>query len=317
MRPGDATTLTAGVEPGMFHTSPRLRHLVRLLRPFPRVVGEQVLAAAAVLDALVRHGRFRQAYAWAAAQPRSERRPWRLVLTLLANHGRYCAEEAFLGVPTLDAAARQVVVDGADHLPESGTGAILLGFHLGPPRIWVHLRTLGYPLRFGGGLVTSVWDPRWKELLEAGKVIYLPRGAPSNRVSGLYRLREHVRTGELVFLTGDGPFGSEAFRFDLPGGPLIVRNGWLALRRLTWAPTFPMLTHRDGKRTIISIHPALPPPAADLAQDAAQCRTVLAPLVESYVRRFPDQCRYLAFPPWPMSPSEAGATAVTTTDVGR
>ena len=315
MRPGDATTLTAGVEPGMFHTSPRLRHLVRVLRPFPRAFGEQVLAAAAVLDALVRHGRFRQAYAWAAAQPRSERPPWRLVLALLANHGRFCAEEAFLGVPTLDAAARQVVVEGADLLPESGTGAILLGFHLGPPRIWVHLRTLGYPLRFGGGLVTSAWDPRWKDFLDAGEVIYLPRGAPSSRLAGLYRLREHVRTGALVLLTGDGPFGNEAFRLDLPGGPLIVRNGWLALRRLTRAPTFPMLAHRDGKRTIVIIHPALPTPAPDLAQDAAQCRTVLPRWSRATCGAFRTSAATWRSRPGRRDPAEAGAAAVTTRDV--
>jgi lauroyl/myristoyl acyltransferase len=292
----------------MFHTSHRLRGLVRLLRPFPRGLSREILAGAAVVDGLVRRGRFHRVRDWAAAQPGANRSSWRLALALLANHGRFCAEEAFLGVATLEAAVHDVVLEGAHHLPAATTGAILLGFHLGPPRVWVHLRTLGYPVRIGGGLVTSIWDPRWRDIVEAGGVVYFPDGAPQDRLRGLYQIRDLLQSGGLVYLTAEGPFGREAFRVDLPGGPMIVRAGWLALRHLTRAPTFPVLTHRDGKRQVIVIYPALPPPAGDRARDAAQCRAVLAPLVESYVRRFPEQCRYLALPPWPTtSPAGDGA----------
>lgn len=69
-----------------------------------------------------------------------------------------------------------------------------------------------------------------------------------------------------MYLSADGPFGREAFRFDLPGESMIVRAGWLALRQLPRAPTFPVLTHRDGKRQVIVIHPALPPPAGRSAR---------------------------------------------------
>jgi hypothetical protein len=303
-----------GVVPGMFHSSPRLRRLVRLLRPFPRAVGEQVLAAMAVLDGLVRRDRFHQAHAWAAAQPGTERRPWPLALALLANHGRFCAEEAFLGSSTLDAAARHVVIEGAHHLPPPGTGTILLGFHLGPPRTWVRLRMLGHPVQFGGSLVTSAWDLRWKGVLDAGGVVYqLAGGAAQQRLPALFRLREQLRGGALVLLTADGPFGREIFRIDLPGSPLVVRAGWLSLRRMTGAVTLPVLTHRDGKRRVIVIHPALPPPAADVARDVTQCRAVLMPLIEDYVRRFPAQCRYLAFPPWPI-PARGDERAATSAE---
>jgi hypothetical protein len=268
-----------------------------------------VLAGAAVIDGLVRRGRFRQACAWAAAQPGADRPSWRLALALLANHGRFCAEEALLGVSTTDTPAPDVVVEGADHLPAAGSGAILLGFHLGPPRAWLHLRSLGYPVRLGGALVTSAWDPRWKSVIDSGEVIHLPAGAPRDHLPGLYRIRDLLRDGALVFLPVDGPNGREAFRLDLPGGPLIARAGWIALRRLTRVPTLPVLLHREGRRRVIVIHPALPPPAGDLARDAAQCRTVLTPLLEEYVRRFPTQCRYLAFPPWPTS-SRAGGGAL-------
>jgi hypothetical protein len=304
----DLPPISAHVVPGMFHTSPRLRHLVRLLRPFPRGVGETVLAGVAVVDALARRRRFRQAYAWAAAQRGNGGPPGRLALALLANHGRFCAEEALLGVSTTATPADDIVVEGADHLPPAGTGAILLGFHLGPPRAWFHLRTLGYPVRLGGALVTSMWDPRWKPVIDAGEVFHLPGGAPAARLAGLYQIRDALRAGEIVFLAAEGPFGREGFRLELPGGPLIIRAGWLMLRRLTGAPTFPMLVHREGKRRVIVLHPALPPSPDDLARDAAQCRAALAPLIESYVRRFPAQCRYLAFPPWAVNAAADGET---------
>jgi hypothetical protein len=298
----------AGVEPDMFHTSRRLRGLVRLLRRLPRGLSGELLAAAAVVDGLARPGRFRRACAWAAAQPGADRSPWRLALALLANHGRFCADEAFLGVSSLEAAAHDVVLEGAHHLDGASAGAILLGFHLGPPRVWVHLRTLGYPVRIGGGLITSIWDPRWRDMVEAGEVVHLPDGAAAARLRGLYQIRDLLRSGGLVYLTADGPFGRDTFRLDLPGGPMIVRAGWLAFRRLTQAPTFPVLSHREGARQVVVIHPALPPPVSDRAEDVAQCRPLLQSLVESFVRRFPEQCRYLALPPWPTSgPGGGGA----------
>ena len=291
---------------GMFHTSARLRHLETLLRPLPRPLGERILAVVAMADGLIRPARFRQVCTWAAAQPEAGRPPWRLALALLANHGRFCGEEAFVGVSSVDDVRRDVVLEGAGHLRAVSDGAILLGFHLGPPRTWVRLRALGYPVRFGGRLEGSVRDPRWAEALKAYEAVRLPGGAPRARLPGLYQLRELLRGGALVFLTADGPFGREAFRLELPGGPLVVRAGWLALRRLTRVPTLPVLAHRDGKQHVIVVHPALAPPAGDVERDATMCRAALAPLVETYVRRFPDQCRYLALPPWPTGPP-AGA----------
>jgi lauroyl/myristoyl acyltransferase len=291
----------------MFHTSRRLDHLVRLLRLLPRRLGEGILAAVAVADGLIHPARFRQARVWAAAQPETGRPPWRLALALLANHGRFCGEEAFVGVSSTEAVRRDVVLEGADHLRAAGAGAILLGFHLGPPRPWFRLRTLGYPVRLAGRLEASVHDPRWAEALAARDAVRLPDGTPRDRLAGLYQIRDLLRSGALVYLTADGPFGREAFRLDLPGAPLIVRTGWFALRRQTGVPILPVFAHRDGKGHVIVVHPPLPPPDRDPARDLAACRAILAPLVAAYVRRFPAQCRYLALAPWPTPPAGGGA----------
>lgn len=294
----EAPALPDGIVPAMFHTSRRLRALEGLLRRLPRPLAEQFLAGAAMADAVMRPARFRQVRAWAAAQPLANRPPWRLAFAILANHGRFCGEEALVGVPDQDALRRHTVLSGAEHLRAARDGAILLGFHLGPPRAWVRLRALGHPVRMAGRFETSVHDPRWSPAFDARDAVRLPGGEPRERLPGLYQIRQVLRDGALVLLTADGPFGREAFRLDLPGRPLIVRRGWLALRRLVGVPTLPMLAHRDGPRYVITVHPPLPPSVGDLERDAVRCRSALAPLVETFVRQFPEQCRYLAFPPW-------------------
>jgi hypothetical protein len=115
--------------------------------------------------------------------------------------------------------------------------------------------------------------------------------------------QDRHRAGALVYVMADGPFGREAFRIDLQGGPLVVRVGWLALRRATGVPTLPVLTHREGNQRVIVIHPPLPDPDGDAVRDAAACRAALTPLVDAYVRRFPTQCRWVAIPRWPTGPS--------------
>jgi hypothetical protein len=51
----------------------------------------------------------------------------------------------------------------------------------------------------------------------------------------------------------------------------------------------------DGRKRVVTIHAALPAVEADPAHDIAVCRAVLSPLLEKYVRCFPEQCRSLAF----------------------
>jgi lauroyl/myristoyl acyltransferase len=101
-----------------------------------------------------------------------------------------------------------------------------------------------------------------------------------------------------VYLTADGPFGREAFQIDVPGRALLVRAGWLTLRRLTGVPVLPVFARYEGRQRVIEVHPPLPESIQDPVGDAESCREALTPLVREYVRKYPEQCRYLAFPPW-------------------
>jgi lauroyl/myristoyl acyltransferase len=299
--PRDTTGTDIGasrIEAGMFHGPRRLGPATPLLRRLPLSLAEPVLSALAIGDGLINRKRFHQASSWAAAHGATGWARWRMGLSLLAKHGRFVAEEALLGVKSIDDLRRHVAIVGDEHLRAVSGRAMLVGFHLGPPKTWLRLRALGYPVRFAGRLETAADDPQWQPSLDAGEVIRLPDGDPRARLRGLYRIRHLLQDGALIYVTADGPFGREAFRIDVPGGSLIVRVGWLAMRRMTGVPALPVLTHCDGTRRVIVIHPPLPDPDADAARDAAACQAVLAPLVDTYVRRFPTQCRWIAMPRW-------------------
>ena len=282
----------------LFLGPPRLRPILPLLRRLPAGLSAELLGALAIVDGIGR-GRFSRGRRWAAAQGLGAWRSWRLAVGLLANHGRFVAEEALVGVESSEDLARDVDVHGADHLSAIDGGALLVGFHLGPPKTWLRLRALGYPVRFAGRLASTSDDPRWRDALASGAVIRLPEGAAQERLAGLMRIRQLLRSGALVYVTADGPFGREAFAIDLPGEPLVVRQGWLALRHAARVPTLPVFSHRaPAGHRVITIHPPLPPIVDDAARDAEQCREVLGPLVADYIRRHPEQCRWVAMPRW-------------------
>jgi len=60
-----------------------------------------------------------------------------------------------------------------------------------------------------------------------------------------------------------------------------------------------VLAHEEGGRRIVTIYPPLPAPTGDEVADKVACRAVLTAILGEYVRRYPSQCRYLAFPRWP------------------
>lgn len=275
------------------------RHVLAALRHAPAPLTTGVLAGLALADGIVRRGRFARAHAWAGAQGYRGWGRTRLALALLANHGRYVAQEAMVGLDSEDAVRQESVVRGVEHLAGAGAGgALLLGMHVGPPRAWLMLRAHGVPVSFAIR-ATAGRGSRWDAWRREGVVVPLPYGAPETRVQGLYTLRRLLADGRYVFLAADGPFGGELFRLDLPGFTPVVRTGWFTLRRQLRLRTIPVLAHEEGTRRVVTIHPPLPLLADDEEADKAACRAVLTTVIGDYVRRYPSQCRYLAFPRWP------------------
>jgi hypothetical protein len=280
----------------MFRSSPRLAPALSLLRALPGPLSAGLLAALAVGDGIAR-GRYARSRRWARAQGAGGLASHRLAMRLLTTHGRFVAEEALLGMQDVSEVGVPATVVGLEHMAGCTSGALLIGFHLGPPHAWLMLRARGLHVRKVSLLNAARADPRWSGLVSSGEVVVFPEDDRAARIQALYRIRTLLNANACIHLTADG-YGREAFTLDLPGAPLTVRAGWFSLRRQTRVPTFPVLAHSEGRRRVVVIHPALPPVADDEAADREACRAALTPVVADYVRRFPEQCRYLVFPPW-------------------
>lgn len=270
--------------------------LIVALRPLPWPWGEDILAAIFATRAALPTLRARQARAWAAAQPAGRLSPRRLARALCACQGRFVARSAFLGIRDAEGLGRLFAVRGEAPLTPGARGTIFLGFHLGPPNAYVALRVAGVALTWVGGRGASgAWTPEIRARYQCPCEAALFGPERGRWVQRLHRARQLLLDGRNVFIAADGE-GREAATVPLPGGPLTLRSGWLALRRATGARVVPALSHLEGRTQVVTVHPSLPEPLADSAADLEACRGALALIVGEYVRRFPEQCYSLAFP---------------------
>lgn len=262
--------------------------LARVGRASPRAA-EGLAGAAAVIGALARPRRMRQALGWARAHRTGAIAQGGLALALLANRGRFLAHWTSFAHRPL--AHDQMVLQGREHLDAwQGRGAILLSFHLGPGSVTRVLRAFGYESH-GAGEPTDLITVR----NPGGSQPRLPsirwtREDVASRGLGLVRARAYLMAGAFLRIAGDGTTGRAVFEVPLPGRGFTVRAGWWVLRRQTHARTLPVLVRREGGRTVLEVHPPLPDPVPDPEQDAIRCREALSAVLGDYVRRFPEQC---------------------------
>ena len=279
----------------MPYYSRRLWVLLIVLDPLPWPWGEKVLAFLCLVRFMARSSGRRNALAWASAQRRGRR--WRLAAAVCAFTGRSIARWRFLGFRSPEELRSLVVVDGEQHLSSVSGGAILLTFHLGPPTSHLLLRLRGHDVRFLGRhdriAAAEWWSEAWHPIVASSP---LSSGAEDLKrwVAVLHSARRSLLDGGKICIMADGGIGRELFRAAVPGGVMVVRAGWLTLHRLTGAPVLPVLTHLEGQRQVITIHPPLPLGEVDAAQRLETWREILTSLVVGYVRRFPDQCPGLA-----------------------
>jgi hypothetical protein len=251
--------------------------------------GEDILTYLAAAVFLADTSWRRRALRWASAQP--GRRPWRLTVALCVFRGRWVPRSALLGLRGPEDMRPHLTLEGAEHLAATPGGAILLGFHLGPPNADLTLRVLGHQLLWLGGRQRASrgwWRDGWRPYMEPSQYLSadIDRGGWA---SLLYRARRVLLDGGRVYVVADGG-GREVFRIPLPGGPMILKHGWLGLHRQTGARVLPVTTHLEGRTQVITIHPALPTSGTDRVGDVEAWRKILASLLEDYVRRFPEQC---------------------------
>lgn len=272
---------------------------IRLLRRLPYPLAEAILVGLSLGQALASPPRLWRAYSWAAAGGAGTRPPWLVALGLFVHRGRSLAASPLAAILDPEGCRRRLRFEGLEHLEDARRrgGVLLLGFHVGMPRLERSLLLLGHRVTILGeddGVDWPAPPAAWRALGDPAPMHVWSRGVPGSRADALYRLREAARAGEIVMLMGDSGQGRVVFEVALPGRPVAVRAGWFALRRLTHLPTLPVMGHREGGRWVVTIHPALPEPHADEQRDREACRDVLVDSLRDFVARFPDQCLHLA-----------------------
>jgi len=239
--------------------------------------------------AFVRPRRWRRAIVWASAQRPD--RPWRLAAAVCAFRGRWVARWRLVGIRAPEQLRRNLTVEGAEHLVAVEGGAILLEFHLGPPGVELPLRALRYEVRHVGwhDRPAGWWNEAWRPLL-APDDLSTAAEDPKKWPAVLYKARQTLLDGGKICIMADSEQGQEVFRIALPGGPMMIRPGWVTLHRLTGAPVLPVFTHLRGRTQIITIHPPLPTDESDPARRLESWQDIITSLVVDYVGRFPEQC---------------------------
>lgn len=270
--------------------------LMRALDPLPWPWGEEILAKLFVAKAFIRPSQLRKALVWAGHYPLAGRSRWRLALSCCAHHGRFVARQALLGTQTPEDLRRHVILKGEAHLTAAATGAILLGFHLGPPGVAVALRAAGHRVTWMGGrrAFRTRRTEAWQPFRQASDTLTLG-GNSASKGAVLYRARRLLLDGGTLYVPAEHGSGREAFQVALPGALAGIKLGWFVLRRQCAVPVLPVLAHLEGRTQVITICPPLPPPDPNQARDLEVCRVRLAALLEDYVRRFPEQCYALTF----------------------
>jgi lauroyl/myristoyl acyltransferase len=200
-----------------------------------------------------------------------------------------------LGVRDPGDLRRRLIVDGREHLEAAARrgGVLLVGLHLGSAATALGLKVAGYPVVFTGRGRGPLWPRAPARFVVPAAEDLIQWTDLASRVIALRRIQRCLLAGGMVYMAADGD-GQDAFTIALPGASLTVRSGWLTIRRRSNVSALPLLAHTQGGRLCVRIHPPFPEPVADLKADTAACHAHLAPIVEEFVRQWPEQCFMLA-----------------------
>lgn len=242
------------------------------------------------------------------ARPRVTARAWRWLTRypspqslfvrtcrLFLYQGRFRARHALIGLTSPAALAAVVRIDGREHLPDRG--AVLLGFHVGPPVVGEALCVSGVPvLSVAGRRHSRQWSRQaWAPVRHLSEAFSLTED-PSVLGGALYRMRRRLTEGEHVYVMGDGLKGRVAFTLQVHDGRVLkMKSGWLLLARHTGAPVVPVTTHYEGPTQVVTFHPPLPPIDMNRIEDLAQYQTLLQGILERFAAAHPEQCSGLVY----------------------
>lgn len=221
-----------------------------------------------------------------------ERERERILRGCFANLGRLLGEFSQFSHATPESLSRIVECQGLENLQaakERGRGVILFTGHLGAWELSSFaLSAFGYPLSF---LVRRIDNPLVEQMIEKTRTRFGNRSI-DKRAAMRPMLRTLRAGGILGTLVDLNTQPHEGIFVDFFGIPASTTSGLASLALRTGAAVLPVFVPWDEKqkRFVLRIDPPLAiTPTGDQKEDIKQLTSLFTSVVESYVRRFPEQ----------------------------
>jgi KDO2-lipid IV(A) lauroyltransferase len=216
----------------------------------------------------------------------------RILRGCFTNLGRLLGEFSQFPSATPESLRRIVECQGLENLEAAqafGRGVILFTGHLGAWELSSFaLSAFGYPLSF---LVRRIDNPRVEEMIEETRTRFGNRSIDKRAA-----MRPMMRTlragGTLGTLVDLNTQPHEGIFVDFFGIPASTTSGLAALALRTGAAVLPVFVPWDEKqqRFTLRIDPPLSiKPTGDQREDIRQLTSLFTSIVETYVRRYPEQ----------------------------
>jgi KDO2-lipid IV(A) lauroyltransferase len=222
----------------------------------------------------------------------SERERERILRGCFKNLGRLLGEFSQFPHATPESLRRIVECEGLENLQaaqELGHGVILFTGHLGAWELSSFaLSAFGYPINF---LVRRIDNPLVERLIEKTRTRFGNRSI-DKRAAMRPMLRTLRAGGTLGILVDLNTQPHEGIFVDFFGIPASTTSGVAALALRTGAAVLPVFAPWDEKRQrfVLHVDPPLPvTPTEDTKEDIRQLTSLFTSVVESYIRRFPEQ----------------------------
>ena len=222
----------------------------------------------------------------------SERERERILRGCFKNLGRLLGEFSQFPHTTPESLRRIVECEGLENLQAAqalGRGVILFTGHLGAWELSSFaLSAFGYPLSF---LVRRIDNPLVERLIEETRTRFGNRSI-DKRAAMRPMLRTLRAGGTLGILVDLNTQPHEGVFVDFFGIPASTTSGVAALALRTGAAVLPVFAPWDEKRQRFVLHVDPPLQVAstgDTKEDVRQLTSLFTSVVESYIRRFPEQ----------------------------
>jgi KDO2-lipid IV(A) lauroyltransferase len=261
-----------------------------LPRPFAVAIGRGIGRIAYGLSDKLRRTGFRNLEL--AFPEMNERQRARILRGCFKNLGRLLGEFSQFPHLTPESLRRIVECEGLENLQAAqalGRGVILFTGHLGAWELSSFaLSALGYPMSF---LVRRIDNPLVERLVEKARTRFGNRSI-DKRAAMRPMLRTLRAGGTLGILVDLNTQPHEGIFVDFFGIPASTASGVAALALRTGASVLPVFAPWDEKRRRFVLH--IDPPltvttTGDEKEDIKRITSLFTSVVESYVRRFPEQ----------------------------